>query len=110
MLSSTSSPGRRRSVDDHGNALVELIFGICALFVPLALGVVGIVAVADGAVLAETVVRESARAFVLGDHDEDGRARAMRSARLVFADSGIEYVAPSISCTANPCLTPGASV
>lgn len=104
------SPVTAVSEHDEGNVLVELIFMIAALLVPLALGAVAVVSIASGAELAETVARESARAFVFGDHDLDAFVRAEQAARLAFRDAGFAYVEPAITCAASPCLTPGATV
>lgn len=96
--------------DDSGNALIELLFGVSALLVPLALGMLAMVQVASATLLAETTAREVARAFVLADDDQAARLAADRIARLNFQDASRAFVRPIITCSAHPCLTPGARV
>lgn len=104
----TLHPADLRS--DQGSALVELIFGISALFVPLAIGIVALTNVHAGASAAETIARETARAFVLGDSDTDAWARSAAASRLAFADAHLPYVVPRITCSHQPCMTPGAHI
>lgn len=100
----------RWSRQDQGSALIELIFGISMLLVPMALGLVAVVSIGTGAALAESSAREVARGFVLADDDADAYAVAHRIAQVNFADAGREFVQPVISCTSRPCLSPGAHV
>jgi hypothetical protein len=95
---------------ERGSALVEMIFGITALFVPLAIAIVSFVTVHSHAVLAESVARETARAFVLGDNDEEAWTRSLQAARIAFGDAKAAYVRPTIECSQQPCLSPGAHV
>jgi hypothetical protein len=95
---------------ERGSALVEMIFGITALFVPLALALVSFTTVHGHAALAETVARETARAFVLADNDGDAWSRALHTARMAFSDANAAYVRPTIECSHQPCLSPGARV
>ena len=89
---------------------MELIFAISALLVPIALAMVAVVNIATGALLAETVARETARTFVLADDDEAAFVQATLVARLAFADAGHDFVAPTLTCSARPCLSAGGSV
>lgn len=95
---------------DRGNALIELVFGISALLVPIAVGMTAMVEMGSATALAETTVREVARAFVLADDDESALAAADRVARLNFRDAGRPFMRPTITCSIRPCVTPGAHV
>ncbi len=57
-------------------------------------------------------MREAGRAYVTAASAGEGEQRAEAAARIALADQGIE-LAPGelqISCSADPCLTPGAVV
>lgn len=103
--------GRRRA-RDGGSASVEFVlFGI-GLLVPLAYVLVTIFAVQSAAYGVSSASREAGRAFVQSPVGADPYQRAYTAAWVALQDHGIE-LAPSqvaISCSATPCLTPGATV
>lgn len=104
--------GRRRAAGDGGSASVEFVlFGI-ALLVPLAYVLVTIFAVQSAAYGVSSASREAGRAFVQSPAGSDPYQRAYVAAWVALQDHDIE-LAPRdlvISCSATPCLTPGATV
>lgn len=103
---------RRRGTGDRGSASVEFVlFGI-GLLVPLAYVLVTIFAVQSAAYGVSSASREAGRAFVQSPVGADPYQRAYTAAWVALQDHDIE-LAPSqlaISCSATPCLTPGATV
>ena len=98
--------------DDAGNAMIEFTFLGVLLFVPLVYVVVAVLDVQRAAYGTSTAVREAGRAYVTAASAAEGEQRAEAAARIALADQGIE-LAPGelqISCSADPCLTPGAVV
>lgn len=102
----------RRHAGDGGSASVEfVVFGI-GLLVPLAYVLVTIFAVQSAAYGVSSASREAGRAFVQSPVGSDPYQRAYTAAWVALQDHDIE-LAPSqlaISCSATPCLTPGATV
>jgi hypothetical protein len=82
------------------------------LLVPLAYVVVCIGSVQAGAYGVSAATREAGRAFVHAPVGEDPRAWAYTAAKLALADQGIELQPEQlqITCSADPCRTPGATV
>jgi Flp pilus assembly protein TadG len=111
-----SRSGRRRGVphlrDDDGSASVEFVFLGILLLVPLVYVIVAIAAVQGAAYGVSGASRAAGRAFVQAPSDADARARAFAAARVALADHGIELHPEDldISCSAQPCRTPGATV
>ena len=98
--------------DDTGNAMVEFTFLGVLLFVPLVYVIVAVFDVQRAAYGASTAVREAGRAYVGASSTAEAEQRAEDAARIALADQGLE-LAPGelrISCSADPCLTPGAVV
>lgn len=101
-----------RSADDVGSASVEFVLFGVALLVPLAYILVTIFAVQSAAYGVSSASREAGRAFVQTPTGSDPHQRAYIAAWVALRDHDIE-LAPSalvISCSAVPCLTPGATV
>jgi len=108
-----SGPTRAASQhpDDRGNAVVEfLVLGVVLLvpvmYLALALGRVQAATYAvDGA------AREAARAFAAAPDEATGRRHALVAVRLALLDQGLDVdpsAAATLTCDADPCLTPGA--
>jgi hypothetical protein len=92
--------------------MVEFTFLGVLLFVPLVYVVLAVFDVQRASYGASTAVREAGRAYVGADSVAEAEARAEAAARLAMADQGLE-LAPgelTVSCSADPCLTPGAVV
>lgn len=104
--------GGGRAGRDDGSASLEFILVGVMLLVPLAYALVSVFAVQSAAYGVSAAAREAGRAFVQTPGGEDPYARAYRAAYVSLKDHGIE-LAPeqlTITCSADPCLTPGAAV
>jgi Flp pilus assembly protein TadG len=106
-------PGRRRSLDDdRGAAMVEFVVIFVVLLVPLVYLVLAVFDVQRNAYAATAATREAGRVFVLADSSQSGERQARAAAALALADHGIDASSGTltITCSATPCLTPGATV
>ena len=97
---------------DDGSALVETIVVIAVLLLPLVWVATALLRVEAASYAARQAAREAARTYVTSSSSAAGAARANAAARIAYADQGVPAgtTSTSLSCTANPCLTPGASV
>lgn len=97
---------------DDGTASVEFVmFGI-VLLVPLAYLLLSVFSVQSAAYGVSSASREAGRAFVQAPAGADPHDHAYAAAWVALQDYGID-LAPSqlvVSCSATPCLTPGATV
>lgn len=103
---------RSRRSDERGNAMVEFTWLGILLLVPLVWIMLAVFDVQRGAYSVSAAARAGARAYTLADSDADGLARAHRAIDLAMTDQGLK---PSdatvhISCTTNPCHSPGGVV
>lgn len=97
---------------ERGSAIIEfLLFGIC-LLVPLALGMVDVSHYFSALMAGQSAAREAARSYSLSPSTPIAEANAQAIALRVLADSGVQYrdFRLRVVCSADPCLTPGASV
>ena len=103
---------RRLRTDDSGSAMIEYVFLSVLLLVPLVYLVLSVSVVQRTSYAATQAAREAGRAYVTAESTGVGEERALAAARLAFTDQGIELPegALAISCSADPCLTPGAVV
>ena len=101
---------RRRG--DEGAAMVEFVLLAVTLAVPLCYLLLAIFDVQRAAYGASAATREAARVFIRAPSTSVGEQRAETAAALTLADHGIDMDPAdlSISCSASPCLTPGATV
>lgn len=97
---------------DAGNAMVEFTFLGVLLFVPLVYVVLAVFDVQRASYGASEAVREAGRAYVSGTSTADAEQRAEDAARVALADQGLELGQGqlTVTCSADPCLTPGATV
>ncbi len=97
---------------EAGAALVEFLGTAVLLLVPLVYLVLTVAQVQAGAFAVEGAAREAGRAMVTADSAETGAGRARAAAGIAFADQGFAAADGSVSleCSADPCLTPGATV
>ena len=101
-----------RLADDTGNAMVEFTFLGVLLFVPLVYVIVAVFDVQRASFGASTAVREAGRAYVGASSTVEAEQRAEEAARIALRDQGLELEPGElrITCSADPCLTPGAVV
>lgn len=92
--------------------MVEFVVLAVTLAVPLCYLVLAVFDIQRAAFGASAATREAARVFVLAPSTAEGEQRARAAAAITLADHGLplESDALSISCSATPCLTPGATV
>ena len=104
----------RRAVrrSDDGSATVEFVLVGLLLLVPLTYVALTALSVQRTAFAAVEAARSGARAFVTAPSGAAAAARAMQAVDLALADQGVGRGAArlQIGCSAQPCLTPGATV
>lgn len=97
---------------DHGSASLEFVVLGVLLLVPLAYLLVSVFAVQSAAYGVSAAAREAGRAYVQTPAGSSPGDRAYAAAMVALQDHRIE-LAPeqlTITCSADPCLTPGATV
>ncbi|WP_338748244.1 pilus assembly protein [Janibacter alittae] len=105
------STWRSRLVDEGGSAVIEFSWLAVLLLVPLVYLVLCLARLQAGSYAVTQAARESARAFVTAPDDVSARARSHVAADIAFVDQGFGGQGEvSSSCTASPCLSPGALV
>jgi hypothetical protein len=97
---------------DDGSASLEFVVLGVLLLVPLAYLLITVFAVQSAAYGVSAASREAGRAYVQSPAGSDPAARAYAAAWVALQDHGIELSPDqvSITCSADPCLTPGAAV
>jgi hypothetical protein len=105
-----AASGRDR---DAGSAVVEFVGVALVLLVPLVylVAVLGRIEAATFAV--EGAAREAARTYAQADTSDDGAQRALAAVGIALTDQGFTddpAHALAITCSDDPCLTPGGDV
>jgi hypothetical protein len=102
---------RRTKVED-GNVIVEFIGITVALLVPLSIIANSSILVANAYLATDVSARTAARAFVVSGSEASGSRAAISAAGLVAQDfdSRNSAMTTKISCSKNPCLSPGGFV
>ena len=97
---------------DVGNVIVEFIGITVALLVPLSIIANSCILVANAYLATDISARTAARAFVVSSSDANGTRAASSAAGLSAQDfdSRNAAITTKISCTENPCLSPGGFV
>lgn len=97
---------------DHGNVIVEFIGITVALLVPLSIIANSSIMVANAYLSTDISARTAARAFVVSSSDASGIRVANSAAALVARDFNAHdsAITTRISCSRNPCLSPGGFV
>lgn len=100
------------ATSDAGNAVLEFLFLAVLLLVPLVYVLLTVFAVQRAAYAVASASREAGRVFVAADSAAVGRVRAEQATAIVLRDSGLAAAdgALELTCSAQPCLTPGATV
>ena len=91
---------------DEGSAIVV----IAVLLLPLLWVATSLVRVEAASFAVRSAAREAARTYVTAPSSGAGSVRANVAARLAFEDQRSPVGTATITCTASPCLTPGAQV
>jgi len=102
---------RRTKVED-GNVIVEFIGITVALLVPLSIIANSSILVANAYLATDVSARTAARAFVVSSSDANGSRAANSAAGLIAQDfdSRDAAITTKITCSKNPCLSPGGFV
>lgn len=101
---------RSRFQNSRGSAIVEfVVFGLAGLM-PMSFLLSGILTLQTQAFTAESAVREATRVFIRADNDVDAFYLAQQASDLVFRDASLRPAQLTISCSANPCLSPAGRV
>jgi Flp pilus assembly protein TadG len=97
---------------DEGTATIEFTFLAVLLLVPLVYVVLSASQVQRNAYAAAEAARDAGRAYVRAATAADGEREAYAAASLAFRDQGLDLPesAIRITCSTDPCLTPGARV
>ena len=109
---------RRKSkttIIDSGSASVEFVILAIPLFLPIFIYLTQFADLSNSEIESRSLVRQIVRAYVSTQSLDDARSRAeivmnYGAGRLGFSQSEISAMRLTFSCSANPCLTPGARV
>lgn len=113
------TPCLRRSLaaitQDAGSASVEFVILAIPLFLPIFIYLTQFAELSNSEINARSLVRQIVRAYVASESLDDARSRAnvvlnYGASRMGFSQSDITSMRLSFSCSADPCLTPGARV
>ena len=97
---------------DQGSATVEFALFSMLLLVPFAYVLLTVFQVQRAAYAATQAARDAARAFVTSPTGGQAQARVVSAIALALGDQGLDArtVSVRVHCSADPCLTPGATV
>ena len=99
--------------DDRGSAVVEFVSLGTLMLIPLVYLILTLARLQAASFAADGAAREAARAFTAAPDEATGRARALAAVRFGLRDQGFDQdpeLALQVTCSAAPCLTPGATV
>ena len=101
-----------RAKADDGNVIVEFIGITVALLVPLSIIASSSIMVANAYLSTDVSARTAARAFVVASSDAGGNRAAKSVAGLIAQDfdSSNTAITTKITCSKDPCLSPGGFV
>lgn len=106
---------RSATTHDSGSASVEFVILAIPLFLPIFIYLAQFAELSNSEIKARSLVRQIVRAYVASESTDDARSRAnvvlsYGAERLGFSSSDITSMRLNFSCSADPCLTPGARV
>lgn len=115
MLRPRSRRFRAESKHDRGSASVEFVILAIPLFLPIFIYLTQFADLSNSEIQARALIRQIVRAYVDSETLEDARTRAdvvlnYGASRLGFSAEDIASMRLSFTCSADPCLTPGARV
>lgn len=98
-----------------GSASVEFVVLAIPLFLPLFIYLTQFAELSNSEIQARSLVRQIVRAYVSSQSSDDARLRAdfvlnYGAQRMGFSPADISSMRVTFSCSADPCLTPGARV
>jgi Flp pilus assembly protein TadG len=97
---------------DEGSAVVEFALFSMLLLVPLTYVLLTVFQLQRAAYGVTEAAREAARAFVTSPSGQEAQSRVDAAVSLALRDQGLPAggLAVTVRCSAQPCLTPGATV
>lgn len=100
---------------DRGSASLEFSALAIPLFIPIFIFLNQFSSASANEEMARSLAREAVRMFVLSSNESDAHSAAEQIVRvgasyMGFSDLQVRNISLSISCSANPCLTPNARV
>ena len=105
---------RARSRGERGSAVVEFVWLVLLLMVPLVYLLLAVFDVQRASYGASAASRAAGRAFVLAPDQQTAYVRAEAAARVALADQGVDMSAAGVHVTCSPtpaqCLTPGSMI
>ena len=115
MLVSALMRNRTGTKRDTGSASVEFVILAIPLFLPIFIYLTQFAELSHSEIKARSLVRQIVRAYVASETLDDARSRAeivlnYGASRMGFSQSDITSMRLTFSCSADPCLTPGARV
>lgn len=101
-----------QSRKEAGSAVVEFIFLVTLLLIPVVYLLLTVASVQAGSFASVGAADQAAKVFAAADSPEQGRLRAERAVLLAVTDLGFDQSAATlhISCQPAVCLDPGSSV
>lgn len=104
-----------RVTRDSGSASVEFVILAIPLFLPIFIYLAQFAELSNSEINARSLVRQIVRAYVASESIDDAQSRAdvvlsYGAERLGFSRADIASMRLTFSCSADPCLTPGARV
>lgn len=102
----------RLRADDDGSAVLEFVFLAVLLLVPLVYVLLAAFQVQRAAYALSAGAREAGRGYLTAPSADVAAGRAMAAVDVALRDHGLaaDDVTVNVDCTADPCLTPGATV
>jgi len=102
----------RENDTDEGAAMLEFVVLAVVIVVPLTYLLMAVFDIQRTAYGTTSATREAARVFVRADSTAEAEQQARAAAMVSLRDHGVEFEPDdlTISCSASPCLTPGATV
>ena len=115
MFNSSIKKFRSRLGADSGSASVEFVILAIPLFLPIFIYLTQFAELSNAEIKARSLVRQVVRAYVSSESIDDAQSRAnlvlnYGGERLGFRSAEIASMRLTFTCSANPCLTPGARV
>lgn len=114
LLRRAESPRRgphRLDRGEQGNAVVEFIFLVTLLLVPVVYLVLAVANLQAGAFASAGAADQAAKVFATAESMEAGQSRAEGAVLLALTDFGFEPSAATLSISCQPaCLEPGSLV
>jgi Flp pilus assembly protein TadG len=103
-----------RGRGERGSALVEFVWLVVLLMVPLVYLLLAVFDVQRASYGAAAASRAAGRAFVLAPDQQTAQLRAAAAARVALTDQDVDWSAAAVRITCSPqpsqCLTPGSTV